>query len=303
MRMPAQDHSHRSPALKRLRRLESIAQTSFSQEHPEVATFLAQQHLDVSEFRQRPVRESQEPMIPSTTTFDQSVAAELQDRPAHYPDTIVSHISHEEFSAVIDKLQHALAQPPGHIAAESQLYLEQQLSDLLGMSVMGSLDDHELPFHTGTIESEAHRRRFPSDELPAHRQFPEAGLRNTRSFFGWFITDNALSDLAEQRERYTLSLPLAYLPQWSTAADALKAWYKYRKVIVINPFDARAVVACIGDVTFSQALRYQFGGSPELIREGMFWSPACQGRACVLFIDESFREVPLGPLQLRPPTI
>ena len=102
----------------------------------------------------------------------------------------------------------------------------------------------------------------------------------------------------ENTERYYLALQLYYFPDWAEHSKAMKKWYKYKKVIVINPFDSIAVVCAVGAIGPSIPIRYQFGASPEVIREGKLWSTRSKGKVLVLFVDDPQNQVPLGPVFL-----
>lgn len=296
--MPA-PHPKPSPKVRLLTALLEQAEREFSLDHPQTAQFLQAQPTPFLSWRLRSQPEASAAPSLAASTLDAQVSRDVTQSAPAATKQLAESISIEEQAAVLEKLRATLLLSAGQIEASSLLYLEQQLSELLGFSVTGSLENQVVPYHTGTIQALPHLKRFPHDTLDLHERYVEAGLAEHRSIFGWFMTGSTLSAEDEMRERYFVSLPFTCQTEWQTHPQATSQWYKYRKVVVINPFDARAVVACVADATASSTLQYQLGGSPELIREGLFWSPAAVGRACTLFVDDPTNQIRLGPINLR----
>jgi hypothetical protein len=207
-------------------------------------------------------------------------------------------ISAEEHQEILDKLLSYVNSPAGHLERETELYLEQQLSDILGFEVRAELDGHRLNHSIGIMGSEQHLKRFPSDTLSDHDAYLEAGIAPARGAFGWFTENGQLTQTAIENEKYYFAVQLMYLPEWNENYQDLKPWYKYRKMLVINPAEQVAVVGVIGDAGPAAWVQKQFGGSPEVIREGKIWSPKSKGKVMLLFIDDPEDKVPLGPIDL-----
>ena len=89
-----------------------------------------------------------------------------------------------------------------------------------------------------------------------------------------------------------------YLPDWNDNYPTLKPWYKYRKMVMINPAEQMAVVGVVADAGPAMWVQKQFGGSPEVIREGKVWSNNSQGRVMLLFVDDEEDKIPLGPIDI-----
>jgi len=89
------------------------------------------------------------------------------------------------------------------------------------------------------------------------------------------------------------------LSNWNTDWPTLKPWYKYRKVLVYNPKNGKAIVAVIGDVGPAQWTGKNFGGSPEVMNYLQMVDGSQKSRAIVLFIDESNVKVGLGPIDSK----
>jgi hypothetical protein len=100
------------------------------------------------------------------------------------------------------------------------------------------------------------------------------------------------------REKYYFTVQTMYLPTWNTDHDSLKPWYKFRKMVMVNPAEEIAVVGVVGDAGPAMWVQKQFGGSPEVIREGKVWSPKSQGHVLLYFVDDPENKIPLGPIDL-----
>lgn len=213
-------------------------------------------------------------------------------------DDLATQVSQEEYQEIMAKMVGFVNRPPGHLDKEEELYLEQQLSDMLKFDVTAQLEGHRLNQSIGIMGSEQHLMRFPGDDLSAHGAYLEAGLAPSRGAFGWFTESGQLTEQAIVREQYYFSVQTMYLPDWNDNYKELKAWYKFRKMIVVNPAEAVAVVGVVGDAGPAQWVKKQFGGSPEVIREGKIWSPKSDGKVLLWFVDDPENNIPLGLVKL-----
>ncbi len=237
----------------------------------------------------------------TTSSPTQSLAVTVDTLIADSNDStnLFSNISVEEHQSVLDKMKELLEYPAGKLDSQSELYLEQQLTDIIGFEVTSELDGNRLLYTTGKVKAMQHIKRHPGDTASSHHKYSYAGLQERRSTFGWFMDQGVVTESLTHKEKYFLSLQLYYLPEWKDNYKALKSWYKYKKVLLINPFDQVAVVCAVGTIGPSIPFKYQFGASPETVIEGKFWSRAARGKALAMFIDDKTDSVPLGPVSLQ----
>ncbi len=234
---------------------------------------------------------------PATLSVESQVSQALSNESSHAPE-IAWDISLEEFQIVLDKLKALSQLPPGSPPDETALYLEQQLSDIFGFTVCSRLKSLTLPTMSGTIYADQHLP-LNNERATTSGRIREAGVRRYRSAFGYPHTDVVNSNVAT----YVLGLPLQNLPEWSQESHDLRGAYKNIKIVVINPADARAVIAVVGDIAPTLDTLFQCTGSPALIRDGLFWSPKANGKCILYLVDDPKNEVPLGIIPLHHPTL
>lgn len=213
-------------------------------------------------------------------------------------DDLALDLSVTEYQEIIAKLNSYVNGPAGHLETETQLYLEQQLSMILGFDVRHELEGKKLNHSIGIMGAEQHLLRYPGDSLDQHDAYREAGIAPKRGAFSWFTKAGELTQEAIIREKYYFAVQLMYLANWNQDYPELKPWYKYRKMIMINPSEQMAVVGVIADAGPAAWVQKQFGGSPEVIREGKVWSNNSRGRVILLFVDDPNDEIPLGPIDI-----
>ena len=210
---------------------------------------------------------------------------------------LATALSSEEFFVVMQKLQAAAQLHSGSLDPELELYLEQQLADIFGFEITSEHQGHRLPHTLGVIQSLPHCKRTPTDTLAAHSRVPEAGFTPLRSVYGWMTPPEMSAEATTAREQYGLSLPLT--ADASTSSSSTVAWYKKQRLLVLNPFEYHAVIARVSDTYQPLSPKYQFGGTPELIRDGRCWSPQALGRVLVFFITDD-SELPAGGIDCYP---
>jgi hypothetical protein len=88
-----------------------------------------------------------------------------------------------------------------------------------------------------------------------------------------------------------------YLSDWETRLPYLRDWYKFRKVLVVNPKNGKAVVADIADSGPAIWTGKQFGGSPEVMDYLESKDGRQRGPVVLFFVDDPGDKVPLGPLE------
>lgn len=164
-----------------------------------------------------------------------------------------------------------------------------------GVPAVANLEGEHLNTIYGNIGAEQHLRRWPGDDISNHGEFAHVeGMAPGNGGFGYFA--KGLNDKEGiEREKYYVAVQTLYLPDWEKRLRYLVNWYKWRKVIVVNPDNGQAVVAVVGDAGPAAWTGKHFGGSPEVMHH-LGGKRYKKGRVLLLFVDDPENKVPLGPV-------
>ena len=183
------------------------------------------------------------------------------------------------------------------LTEKEERQIEQILQSILGIKASAELDGKRLDRVFGTIGAEQHLLRFPEDKAELHQIWTKSGIAPKTSAWGYFApSQEALSPELEQKEKYYIAVQTFLSPQWRESYSHLKDWFKYRKMMVINPKLGKVVIADVADAGPATWTGKQFGGSPEVMEAlGLHQGPR-KGEVLVLFLDDPNDQIKLGPL-------
>lgn len=206
-------------------------------------------------------------------------------------------ISQKELNELLAKiLQKILPGSSRVLTDKEEEKLSRAIAKTLGIKAVAELDGNRLNHQIGVMGLEQNLPRYPGDTV-ADRNFPQAGITPGRGAWGYFSPSRQqLASVDVEREKYYVAVQTLYLPDWAKNAKTLKDWYKYRKVLVINPQTGASVVAVIADAGPADWTGKQFGGSPDVMHDLGFYPKKTAGRTILLFIDDPDNQVPLGPV-------
>lgn len=180
----------------------------------------------------------------------------------------------------------------------SQIYFA--VKEVLGLKATFELNGIKLNHAYGWMGYEQHLKRFPGDSLNEHNEEQKAGIAPGLGAWGYFAPSRqAMNNEIVLREKYYIAVQTLYLPDWLTDTKKLYDWFKYKKVIVINPGNGRAVVGVVGDAGPAFWTGKQFGGSPELMKALNSGKKMSKIKVLVLFLDDKGNKVPLGPINFN----
>lgn len=181
----------------------------------------------------------------------------------------------------------------------------------LGINVAGELEGKRLNRTYGVIGGEQHLYRYPGDTLQAHSKtaqdwamFGSAGIAPGLGAWGYFApSKDQFTSEDEARERYYLAVQTFLAPGFSENVKEYRDFFRFRKMLVVNPKTGQAVVAVIGDAGPAQWTGKHLGGSPEVMHElGLAGGPR-KGPVLYFFVDDPNNEIPLGPVKATEETL
>lgn len=262
-------------------------------EHPAAVGFFARSGLIAHELRLKSTRLLAgagltgalliSPMTPVTTPVSTQIVA---------PTSTQSMTD-----ALKNSLQAITPHTPTKLEPETASKIEEAIYSTTGLRAKAVLDGQELNNQVGYIGYEQHLRRYPGDSLIAHDDEQIAGVAPGLGAWGYFTKNQSTFTTQDYlREKYYAVAQTLYLPNWNQDFTKLRDWYKYRKVVIVNPTNGTAVVADIGDAGPAKWTGKQFGGSPEVMKALDLHLGSRKGLVLFLFLEDPDNQVPLGPL-------
>ncbi|PIS08963.1 hypothetical protein COT75_03810 [Candidatus Beckwithbacteria bacterium CG10_big_fil_rev_8_21_14_0_10_34_10] len=188
----------------------------------------------------------------------------------------------------------------GKLTKEQEEKICEAIEKVLGIDVCANLEGNELNYAYGWIGYEQHLYRYPGDTLDQHDEELVAGIAPGLGAWGYFADSKAaMTEEEKLREKYYSVVQTLYLPEWQTNSEELYQWYKYRKVIIVNPENGTACVTVIGDAGPAKWTGKQFGGSPEVMKSLDLNLGMRKGKVFVLFVKDEENKIPLGPIDFN----
>ncbi len=181
------------------------------------------------------------------------------------------------------------------------------LSSQFGFEVKAEINSIRLNRSYGLIGGEQHLYRYPGDNLYAHAdtsldwvKYGDAGIAPNLGAWGYFaLSKEQFSGKDKQREKYYIAVPTFLSPGFAENFDKYRDFFKYRKMLVVNPKTGQSVVCDIGDAGPAEFTGKHLGGSPEVMDGlGLATGPR-KGAVLYFFIDDPKDEIPLGPVKVR----
>lgn len=230
--------------------------------------------------------------------------------PMTLPSLTSSQTTVVKTESVADSLRRTLApitpHTPAKLEADQAEKIEAAVTASTGLPVKAVLDGQSLNHQVGYIGYEQHLRRYPGDTLLEHDDEQIAGVAPGLGAWGYFARSK--SEFTTQdylREKWYTVAQTLYIPNWNTDFVKLREWYKYRKILVVNPANGTAVVTVLGDAGPAKWTGKQFGGSPETMKALNLHKGPRKGLVLFLFIEDPENQIPLGPVtgKIKIPTI
>lgn len=203
--------------------------------------------------------------------------------PAISPVVNAMPLSREIRSVLDAQSLRAILPPVGQweLTADQQNQTSKFIKENFGIQAVAQLEGNKLNNQYGRMGAEQHLARFPGDYV--ENMAPGLGA--------WgYVSDFDV-------EKYYVAVQTLYLPDWNSRTKYLVDWYKYRRMVAVNPANGRAMVVAVADAGPANWTGKHFGGSPEVmaylgINYGMQNHPVI-----LFFLDDPLKKVPLGPLE------
>jgi hypothetical protein len=196
------------------------------------------------------------------------------------------------------QLKGILSEKPGPIPPVTESAVSGAIEKIWGIRATAALTGEKLNQSFGYMGAEQHLPRFPGDSVGEHDERQDSGITPGLGAWGYFANsrDNLTQDLI-QKEKYYVAVQTLYLPDWKSRLPYLREWYKYRKVLVVNPGHGKTIVADVADAGPADWTGKHYGGSPEVMAYLGLNVGMQKGAVILFFVDDPDNEIPLGPVE------
>lgn len=189
---------------------------------------------------------------------------------------------------------------------EEETKITELLSKDLGISVKAELENKRLNTSYGYIGAEQHLTRYPGDTMGSHFQsneetikFSKSGMAPGRGAWGYFAYSQAeMTQKDIDREKYYIAVQTFMSEGYSQHVREYVDFFRYRKMLVVNPQNGKAMVVVIGDAGPAVWTGKHLGGSPEVMGYLERFDGRARGPVLYFFIDDPEDKIPLGPIEL-----
>lgn len=213
----------------------------------------------------------------------------------------VQEIGSQNF--LISDLSSFLPKEMRELTSKEEEKVSNSLSQNFGISVKAEIDGKRLNRSYGLIGQEQHLMRYPGDTMDGHLEteedvnsFYRYGMAPGRGAWGYFAYSQAeLTEEDKLREKYYIAVPTFLSENFNSNFNEYRDFFKYRKMLVVNPQNGKAIVADIADAGPAVWTGKHLGGSPEVMK---YLNRVDRTPVLYFFIDDAGNKVPLGPINL-----
>jgi len=164
------------------------------------------------------------------------------------------------------------------------------LSDYYNLPVKPDINGLRLQHTYGYIGAEQHLMRYPGDSVE--------NMAPGRGAYGYFASSREnLTQKEVDMEKYYIAVQTFLATDFATRTSEYRDFFKYRKMLVVNPNNGRAMVVVIGDAGPAVWTKKHLGGSPEVMKYLQRVDGSQKGGVLYFFIDDPEDKIPLGPIE------
>jgi hypothetical protein len=192
------------------------------------------------------------------------------------------------------------------LTVDQEQTITQKLSDYFHVPAKAELDGKRLNRSYGLIGAEQHLMRYPGDTMESHfateeeTKFYSSGMAPGRGAWGYFApSKEAMTEKDKEREKYYIAVQTFLSPGWDENVNGYYNFFKYRKMLVVNAENGKAMVVVIGDAGPAAFTGKSLGGSPEVMGYLERVDGGAKGPVLYFFIDDPEDKIPLGPITIH----
>lgn len=210
-------------------------------------------------------------------------------------------------SMVLLELSGKLPKEVRELTREEEKNIEEMLSNLYGLPISAELDGKRLNRSYGYIGAEQHLARYPGDTMASHfdsqedaDKYTSSGMAPGLGAWGYFAPSYAdFTEKDKEREKYYIAVQTFLAPDFNNRVAEYRDFFRFRKMILVNPNNGKAMVTVIGDAGPGPSTGKHLGGSPEVMKYLERFDGRQKGPVLYFFIDDPEDKIPLGPIDIQ----
>lgn len=238
------------------------------------------------------------PSVPAAADVVRDIPKQVADTPLDDINSVGQHVF------LLTDLKGSVPSDVRPLTPEEERQIGNVLSQRFGLNVTAELDGKRLNRSYGYIGAEQHLMRYPGDTIATHFQtveeaneYARSGMAPGRGAWGYFSSSSGLTQKDIDREKYYIAVQTFLAPGFMDNVREHYEFYKYRKMLVVNPDNGKAIVVVIGDAGPAEWTGKSLGGSPEVMRYLNRVDGSQKGPVLYFFVDDPEDKIPLGPIE------
>jgi hypothetical protein len=284
-----------SALYKRIQKKHRLTADVLRSRHPEAVGFFKSKGIDPEKIRLHAAKLITSGALAGSLMISSPKIDGLATIPTVIAENLPQTITQQKLVNLLKRILPSQVKP---LTPEQEKNISETIFKNLGLKITPVLEGNRLNQCYGFIGAEQHLPRFQGDTENQHDEFQFKGVTPGKGGWGYFASSkgNLTSDLID-KEKYYVAVQTLYLPDWNTNTKYLSQWYKYRKVMVINPVNGKIIVADVADAGPAKWTGKHFGGSPEVMAYLGLNVGMQKGPVILFFVDDQENQIPLGPLE------
>ncbi len=206
--------------------------------------------------------------------------------------------------ADLSKVLPSMVQP---LTSQQENAILDILSNTFNLPLKAEINGIRLDRNYGLIGKEQHLARFPGDNISTHfetvseaNKYADTGMAPGLGAWGYFsASQETMTNEDILREKYYIAVPTFLAPGYNENVNKYNSFFKYQKMLVVNPDNGKAIVADIADSGPSPFTGKNLGGSPEVMDYLKRFDGAQKGPVLYFFINDPNDKIPLGPINIK----
>jgi hypothetical protein len=278
-----------------LQKQAEISEKKLRKRHPHAVTFFEKRGITPGKIRQHAARVAASVGLAGAMLFAQPLTQQVLSTPAHQIAILTADELRKELA---NQLTTLLPKDVTPLTAAQEDAVSNEIKTIWGIDAAATLQGERLNRSYGLIGAEQHLPRYPGDSVDQHDAYQGSGITPGKGGWGYFAdSEGQLTSDLVQKEKWYVAVQTLYLPDWQTRLNYLRDWYKYRKVLVVNPTNGKTVVADVADAGPADWTGKHYGGSPEVMAYLGLNVHMQKGAVLLFFVNDPNGEIPLGPVE------